>query len=283
MIRENTQLSAEAERDLCGETEESAVACEEKKSRRKMSGWQKFNLVRNILALAFYCFYCVYFIVNKQGNVVVNYVLLASTAVYFAIFIIAGIIMGRKGKKFSGAGKRVYKVTRRLVLLINTVLTGGAIINMGAFASGLMIRVCAFIMIGNLILNVLWLIFSPRLERKYREKITSIKSSAKTFAQGLKSLFKKGFEGRREREIEADSHGPAHSVQQGGEVGGARRDEQSRRQSVARKSEQQDDTLAGSGFRGADEAVNEHGKEDDANREDGCLNVQGGNRYEERY
>lgn len=165
----------------------------ERKARRKYSAWQKFNLVRNVLALAFYCFYCIYFIYHRQGNQVVNYILMGSTAVYFLLFIVTGLVLGRKGKRFTGASKRVYKMTRRFTLLINTILTGGAIINMSSFEAGLMIRVCAFIMIGNLVLNVLWLIFSPKIAKKYSEQISNIKTNAKSLWGGLKSLFKKGF------------------------------------------------------------------------------------------
>lgn len=192
---ERVQLAAAQENEAATAGETKAEA-----EHKKYTAWQKFRLGWNIATLAFYCFYVIFFVVNKLGNPVVNYVLMASTAVYFVLFVGLSAILGRKGKRFSGASKRVYKVIRRFTLLINTILTGGAIINMSGFASGLMIRVCAFIMIANLALNVVWLFVSYRLEKKYKRQLRSLKSSAREFAHGLKALFKKGFDGRREEE-----------------------------------------------------------------------------------
>ena len=182
----------------------------------KFTLWQKISLTWNIASLAFYCFYCGYFIHNNLGSKVVNYILLASTIVYFLIFVITWIIKGRKGKRFTGATKRVYKVTRKLTLLINTVVTGGAIINMSVFGGRMIIAVCALILIVNLGLNILWLIFLWQMERRHGETIRSIKTEAKQFAGGLKSLFKKGLaDGRESSQSDEPDAEPTQSAESG--------------------------------------------------------------------
>lgn len=162
--------------------------------KRRFTVYQKVNLVWNILWLAFYCFYCIYFIVNGLGSRVMNYILLGATAAYFLLFVAIWVTLGRKGKRFTGAGKRIYKVIRKLLLFVNTVLAGGAIINVGAMNSKMIVAVCAFIAVGNIVLNVVWLILRHVLEKRFGESIGSLKAEAKQFLGGVKSLFKKGFE-----------------------------------------------------------------------------------------
>lgn len=173
--------------------------------KKKLTTWQKIVLAWNILTLAFYCFYCIYFIASGLGSLIVNIVLLSITVAYLVLFIVIQCVKGRKGGRFRGASKRVYKFTRKITLLVNTIVTGGAIINMGVFANSFIITVLAVVMIVNLALNIVWLIFIRQMERRYGEKINSLKSSAKQFASGVKSLFKKSVDGSRDEAEEIET------------------------------------------------------------------------------
>ncbi len=172
--------------------------------KKKFTTWQKLVLTWNILTLAFYCFYCIYFIASGLGNIAVNIVLLSITIAYLVLFIVIQCVMGRKGKRFRGASKRVYKLTRKLTLLVNTIVTGGAIINMGVFENSFLITLLAVVMIVNLVLNIAWLIFVRWFERRYAEKLSSLKSGAKKFASGVKTLFKRGMESSESAALETE-------------------------------------------------------------------------------
>ena len=160
----------------------------EEPPKKKFTFFQKVSLVWNILWLVFYVFYCVYFIASGLGNKIVNFVLLGITVAYFLLFVIIWIVLGRRGKRFTGAGKRIYKVLRKLLLLVNTALVGGTIINMG-LSNQFIITLFSIFAIINIVLNILWLLIRPAIARRVSSTVTSIKKEAKDTVTGVKSLF----------------------------------------------------------------------------------------------
>lgn len=173
-----------------------------KPEKKRFSVWFKISLAWNILTLVFHCFYCVFFLLFGLGNKVVNIILLSLTALHVVMFVIILFVRSRKYKQVYGAYKRVFKVTRKLTLLVNTIVTGGAIINMGVFGDSLLITVLAVIMIANLILNILWLFLMRKVERAYSKRISAVKTKASEFAANVKSIFKRKDENLPEREAQ---------------------------------------------------------------------------------
>lgn len=158
---------------------ENTNSIKEKANKNKLSFFAKIDVARTVITLAVYVVMVLLNKLQNKGNEVINNFLLALTLLYLLLYVIFVLIAYKPSKQVRKKTAKVYKNTKRVLIILNTVMTILSIITVWngreSFVRILWALFTILSLFTQIVVEILISVFTKRVKALGSDIVTQIK------------------------------------------------------------------------------------------------------------